>query len=111
MVEPRIIVSPISTTSAPMYIGFRTVRYKPLLTSTLGGSSGAGIPLPTDPRLQAYQNRITTPTETGRIPIKPMLPKGSVNPSPDDTKRYDMPPRKIMATEMTMINDLSIMMI
>lgn len=44
--ELKKIASPIKTAATETYIGFRTTRYSPCTTNTVGGSTGASVPFP-----------------------------------------------------------------
>lgn len=53
--DAKKIASPTSTRRTAIYIGFLTVRYNRLDTNSVGGSMGAGVPLPIAAKSQAVQ--------------------------------------------------------
>src|SRR5438034_7820555 len=49
-------------------MGLRTKRYGPRITSFLGGSNGAGVPLPMNTKVNTHQSAIAVPIATTIIP-------------------------------------------
>lgn len=62
------IAQPARNNPVPRYIGFRTKRYTPVITSLRGASKGAGVPLPTVTNFVKHASAITKPTTSGISP-------------------------------------------
>jgi TolB-like protein len=77
--------APARVIPAPIYIGLRTKRYGPRITSFLGGSNGAGVPFPMNTKVNTHQSAIAVPIVTIIIPATCGAPvvAGSVIPDHD----------------------------
>ena len=78
--------APASAIPAPMYMGFRTKRYGPRITSRRGGSNGAGVPLPMNAKVNTHQSAIAAPIVPIIIPATCGAPMTAGRTMPDQAK-------------------------
>src|SRR5438552_6455377 len=78
--------APVRVIPAPIYIGLRTKRYGPRITSFLGGSNGAGVPFPMNTKVNTHESAITVPMVTMIIPATCGAPVVAGSTTPDHVK-------------------------
>src|SRR5262249_10969244 len=78
--EENRSASPPSAIRTERYMGFRTHRYRPPLTTNRGGSTGASVPLPRRPKSQMHHSKPPTPMINTGKPIHRAAPSSSIPP-------------------------------
>src|SRR5712691_4492715 len=63
------MLSPTSAMPMPTYMGLRTKRYGPVMTSRRGGSKGAGVPRPRQANSQTHGRPMAAPIATKILPV------------------------------------------
>src|ERR1700733_14580049 len=63
--EPQSTHHPTRIVTTPMYIGFREIRYGPVVTRCRGGSQGAKVPRPATENSRTHHSKRNMPKQSG----------------------------------------------